>query len=76
VPGDAETAIEVKGKGKGKDRIQSRDTRNLDEFQKEYPSVKRRIVVCTEPRARVTDSGVYILPYGDFIDALWNGELI
>lgn len=72
VLGDAETAIEVKGK----DRIHSRDTRNLDEFQKEHPSVKRRIVVCTEPRARITDSGVHILPYGDFISALWNGELI
>jgi len=72
VLGDAETAIEVKGK----DRIHSRDTRNLEEFRKEHPSVKRRIVVCTEPRARVTDSGVHILPYGDFVNALWNGELI
>ncbi len=24
---------------------------------------------------RVTDSGIRILPYGDFIDALWRGEL-
>jgi uncharacterized protein len=72
VLGDAETAIEVKGK----DRIHGRDTRNLEEFRKEHPSVKRRIVVCTEPRARVTDSGVHILPYGDFVNALWNGELI
>jgi predicted AAA+ superfamily ATPase len=72
VLGDAETAIEVKGK----DRIHSRDTRNLEEFQKEHPSVKRRIVVCTEPRARVTDSGVHILPYDHFINALWRGELI
>lgn len=72
VLGDAETAIEVKGK----DRIHSRDTRNLEEFQREHPSVKRQIVVCTEPRSRVTDSGVHILPYNDFINALWNGELI
>jgi len=36
--------------------------------------VKRLIVVCLEPRARVTDGGIRILPYRDFIEALWQGD--
>ena len=72
VLGDAETAIQVKGKT----RLQSRDTRHLEEFRKEYPEVGQRIVVCAEPRPRVTDSGIRILPYRDFVDALWRGDLI
>lgn len=72
VLGDGETAIEVKGK----DRIHNRDTRNLEEFRKEHPAVKRRIVVCTEPRERTTDSGIRILPYRDFVSALWRDEVI
>lgn len=70
VLGDAETAIEVKGKS----RLHSRDTRNLEEFRKEYPGVKNLVVVCTEPRARVTDNGIRILPYRDFLAALWQGD--
>jgi predicted AAA+ superfamily ATPase len=70
VLGDAATAIEVKGTS----RLQSRDTRNLEQFRKEYPEVKRLIVVCLEPRARVTDGGIRILPYRDFIEALWQGD--
>jgi len=71
VLGDAETAIEVKGKR----RLQSRDTRHLEEFRKEHPDAKNLVVVCLEPQARITDSGIRILPYADFIDALWHGEL-
>ncbi|MDA1044176.1 MAG: AAA family ATPase [Verrucomicrobia bacterium] len=72
VLGDAETAIEVKGKS----RLQSRDTRHLEEFRKEYPSVKNLVIVCLEPQARITSNGIRILPYLDFLDALWQGEFI
>jgi uncharacterized protein len=72
VLGDAETAIEVKGKT----RLQSRDTNHLEEFHKEHPDVQQRIVVCAEPKPRLTESGVRVLPYSDFICALWNNELI
>ncbi len=68
--GDAELAIVVKGKL----RVSRKDTRNLLEFQKEYPAVSHLVVVCLEPCARVTDDGVRILPYVDFLDALWAGE--
>lgn len=70
--GDAETAIEVKGKP----HLHGRDTKHLDEFQKEHPHVQQRIVACAEPRPRITASGIRILPYGDFIQALWNDEII
>jgi predicted AAA+ superfamily ATPase len=66
VLGDAETAIEVKGKA----RLHNRDTRYLDEFRKEHPDVRQRIVVCTEPHPRITDTGIRILPYDDFIRVL------
>lgn len=72
VLGDAETALEVKGKS----NVHRFDTRHLEEFRKEYPDVKRLVVVCTEPRPRVTDSGIRILPYRDFVAALWRDELI
>lgn len=72
VLGDAETAIEVKGKT----RIHSRDTKNLDEFKKEHPSVKKLIVVCAEPHYRITNNGIHIIPYMDFIESLWKDELI
>lgn len=70
--GDAETAIEAKGKS----HIQSRDTRHLEQFRAEYPETKNLLLVCLESRARVTSSGIRILPYGDFVKALWRGEFV
>lgn len=72
VLGDAEIAIEVKGKS----RIQKGDLRNLEHFQQDYPEVRQRIVVCCEPRTRVTESGIRILPYQDFIRHLWHGHFV
>ena len=72
VLGDAETALEVKGKRS----LHRRDTRHLLEFRKEHPGVKQLVVVCLEPRPRITNDGVHILPYRDFLDALWQGEII
>lgn len=68
--GDGETAIEVKGKS----QVHGRDTRHLLEFRKEYPSVRHLVVACLEPKARITDEGVRILPWKDFLNALWNGD--
>lgn len=72
VLGDAQVAIEVKGRT----RLHSRDTRHLEEFRIEHPNVGQRIVVCAEPVPRVTDTGVRVLPYRDFVAALWSGEVI
>jgi len=70
VLGDANVAIEVKGKP----RIQSHDLRHLLEFRREYPDVRRLILVSLEPHPRVTDHGIHILPWRDFLSALWSGE--
>lgn len=71
VLGDAETAVEVKAKR----RLQSRDIRYLKEFRKEHPDVRNLVVVCLEPRARIIDDGIRVLPYQEFLAALWEGDL-
>jgi len=48
--------------------------KGLRALAEEVP-LKRRILVCLEPRARHVD-GVDILPYRDFCTALWAGELM
>ncbi len=68
--GAAEVAIEVKAK----DRITSDDLKGLMEFKKEYPKVKDMIVVSLEPRARLTESGIRILPYQEFLNGLWQNK--
>ncbi len=70
VLGDAHVAIEVKGKS----RVQSHDWRHLLEFRREYPEVSHLIVVCLEPYPRITEQGVHILPWRDFLRRLWQGE--
>lgn len=71
VLGDADVAIEVKSGG----RIQTQNTRHLLEFRKEHPAVKALILVCREEKARLTDEGVWILPWRQFLDNLWSGEI-
>ena len=70
VIGDAEVAIEVKGKK----QVRGNETKNLLEFQKDHPSVKHLIIVSLEERSRKTDNGVMILSFMDFITMLWDGK--
>lgn len=71
VMGDAEIAIEAKGKA----NIHAGDMRHLRQFRLEYPEVRQQIVVCLESRVRLTDDGILILPYQEFVERLWAGEL-
>ena len=64
-------ALEAKAKAK----ISADDLRGLRELAVEHPSVKRRVIVCLESRARRTDDGIEIWPYSRFARALWDGEL-
>jgi len=66
----AKVAIEAKGKAK----ITAWDTRGLDHFQKDFPDVKQRIVVCLEKRVRKTDDGIWIVPWQEFTPRLWDGQ--
>ena len=66
---DESIAIEVKASR----RIAKGDLKGLRALAEEVP-LKRQIVACLEPRARHVD-GVDILPYAEFLQALWAGEL-
>lgn len=63
-------AIEVKGTN----HICSHDLKGLRAIATEGP-FPRRIVVCREPRPFVKD-GIEILPYAEFIERLWQGDLV
>ena len=68
--GDAETAIEVKGKN----RIDNKDLRGLKTFAEEYKS-KQLIIVCNENEPRQVDN-ILILPWKSFFEKLWADEII
>ena len=63
-------AIEVKAKS----RVSARDYKGLHALAEEIP-LRRKLVVCHEPRPRRDDHGVEILPVQQFMDALWNGVI-
>ena len=63
------TAIEAKAK----ENVTTQDLRSLRALGEEG-KMKRRLCVCLEPRRRETD-GITVLPYREFIDALWAGAL-
>lgn len=71
VLGDMEVAVEAKANA----RITRDHLRGLRTLVEEHPGVRRRIVVCLEPRARRTDDGIDILPVADFIRRLGQGAL-
>lgn len=62
------TAIEVKAK----QNIAAQDLKSLRALREEK-QFKRYLCVCLEKRPRETD-GVSVLPYADFLKALWGGE--
>lgn len=47
----------------------------LRRLKDDFPEIKTRMVVCLESKRRLTDDGILILPYQDFITLLWQGEL-
>jgi len=63
------TAIEVKAKA----NVAPRELRGLAALAEERP-IKHALCVSLDPRPRRV-GGVRILPYGEFLDALWGGEL-
>lgn len=68
--GSGEIAIEVKGKS----QIAPKDLRPLRSFNEEFHP-REAIVVCNEKFERVS-SGIRILPYREFLDRLWAGEVV
>jgi predicted AAA+ superfamily ATPase len=71
VLGDMRLAIEAKSS----ERVTSDHLAGLRSLVQDHPRVRRRIVVCREPRARRTEDGIEILPASVFVQRLWAGEL-
>ncbi len=69
--GDCEIAIEAKAS----DSIRPSYLKGLRELKKDQPFCKKRIVVSLEKIPRKTDDGILILPYQNFIQMLWAGQL-
>ena len=61
--GDMEIAVEAKASS----RIGPQHLKNLRELRKEYPHLKKSILVCLEEAKRVTDDGIHILPHTEFL---------
>ncbi len=68
--GDMEIAIEVKGSSK----VHWGDLKGL-KILREETSVKKAIVVCLETQPRLIEGKFQILPWKDFLEQLWSGEL-
>ena len=64
-------AIEVKAKS----RVSVRDCRGLLALAEEIP-LRRKLVVCHEPRRRRDDHGVEIVPVQQFLQELWDGAIV
>lgn len=70
VIGDAEVAIESKATSK----VTSDHLKGLRAFRDEYPEVSKLVIVCLEKQSRLTDDGILILPYPEFIENCWPIE--
>ena len=67
----SKTAIEVKASK----RISHSDLKGLLALSEET-KLTSRIVVSNEPRERMTDEGVVVLPVQMFLERLWSGRVI
>jgi predicted AAA+ superfamily ATPase len=71
VLGDAEVAIEVKSTA----NASTVHLNGLGAFGEEYPEVRRRILVCLEPKRRRLQSGIEVMPVTTFLRELWSGGI-
>ena len=67
----ASVAIEVKGS----DNVQPRDLKGLATFAQEHEP-RLAIVVCNEPVPRRTTAGIWVLPWREFLERLWEGRIV
>jgi uncharacterized protein len=72
IVGDLELAVEAKSSSK----IHGDHLKGLRELKAEYPNLKKSCIVCLEEKARMTEDGILILPYRDFVERLWGKYLV
>ena len=68
--GNMETVIEVKS-----GKVHDGDLRHIRALREDY-TVKNSIAVCLESIPRKTHDGIEILPWQNFLEKLWGGEII
>ena len=71
VVGDMVAAIEVKAT----EQAGGRHFSGLQAIKEDHPELGRRIFVCMEPRRRVREDGIEVLPVTEFLRLLSAGEL-
>lgn len=69
---DMEAAVEIKGVNK----VKSDHLKGLRELHRDFPQLKARYLVCLETRPRLTEDGIHVLPFLDFLKKLWAGEIL
>ena len=67
---EGDVAIEVKGT----DNVRSRDLKGLTAYLDEHRP-RSAIVVCNEAAPRRTATGIWVLPWKDFLERLWDGQV-
>lgn len=67
---DMELAIEAKATA----NVVGHHLKGLREVARDHPHVGQRIIVCLEQRSRRTDDGILIMPVGEFVKGLANGD--
>ncbi len=72
VLGDMEAAVEVKAT----ERAGSQHGSGLRALLEDQPGVGRRILVCLEPRRRIREDGIEVLPVREFLERLWSDEIV
>jgi predicted AAA+ superfamily ATPase len=68
---NGEILIEVKSK----DMVTERDLKGINAFSKKHNNIKRKIVVSFDLRKRFLKD-IEIIPYKEFLELLWNDEIL
>lgn len=68
--GEGEVALEIKGTAE----VKPHHLKGLRAFQEEYRP-KKSLVISQDSRPRLIE-GIHILPWKEFLDRLWGGEII
>lgn len=71
VLGDMQAAVEIKASA----RVHDGDLRGLRALREEH-KVKKTLVVCLEREPRRLEGGIEVLPWRQFLEALWAGTLL
>ncbi len=72
----AERGIDAAIEVKSAERISDQHLAGLRALAVDHPATRRRVLVCLEPKRRVTADGIEILPVSAFLAQLWSDELV